>query len=89
MSTCESDGHGSYFRGDIVNVCDCLRVNESILSDIVSYLHFFLRKEDDRIFTSDGDSSESTSFDCFEGVFHLIETTLVAEDGDVVFAALS
>ena len=53
------------------------------------YLNFFLAEEDDRISASDSNSSESASLDCFEGVLDLIESSLIAEDGDVVLAALS
>jgi hypothetical protein len=52
-------------------------------------LDFLLAEEDDRVFASDGDGGESACFDSLEGVLNLIEASLIAEDGDVVLAALS
>ena len=52
-------------------------------------MHFLLRQKDDSITGADADGSESTGFDGFECVLNLIESTLVAEDGDVVFRSLS
>ena len=52
-------------------------------------MNFLLAEEDNGIPASDGNGGESAGFDCLEGVLDLVESTLVAEDGDVVLAALS
>ena len=52
------------------------------------YLNFLLAEEDDRISAPDGNSGESACFNSLEGVLDLIESSLIAEDGDVVLAAL-
>ena len=52
------------------------------------YLNFLLAEEDDRISAPDGNSGESACFNSLEGVLDLIESSLIAEDGDIVLAAL-
>ena len=53
------------------------------------YLNFLLTEKDDRISASDGNSGESACFDSLEGIFDLVESSLIAEDGDIVLAALT
>lgn len=52
------------------------------------YWHFFFAEEDDRVPTPDADGSESAGLDSFEGVLHLVESSLGGEDGDEVLVAL-
>ena len=52
------------------------------------YLNFLLTQEDDRISAPDGNSGEPACFNSLEGVLDLIESSLIAEDGDIVLAAL-
>jgi len=49
------------------------------------YLDFFLAEKDNRVFASDGYSSESAGLNSFKGVFHLKESSFWRKDSNKVF----
>lgn len=52
-------------------------------------MDFFFCQQDNAVFAADADGGEAAAFDGFEGVLDLVEPAFVAEDGDVVFRALT
>jgi hypothetical protein len=55
----------------------------------MDYLNFFFAEEYYGVSSSDGDGCDSTGFDSLESILYLIESALVAENGDIVFGSLA
>ncbi len=51
------------------------------------YLDFFLAEKDNRVFASDGYSSESAGLDGFESVLNLKESAFWRKDSNKVFVS--
>ena len=64
-----------------MNISNSLSVNEPILN-------LFFTEKDNRIPAPDSNGSMPTSFDCLESILNLVESALIAENGDIVFTTL-
>lgn len=83
--TFNADGQCTDFGGNFMNAGDSLGVDESVLNYGNCYLNFFFAEKDYWVFTSDGYSSKSTSFDSFKSILDLEESALWRENSNEVF----
>jgi len=54
----------------------------------MNYLNLFFTEEYDCVPPANGEGGDSASFNSLEGIFYLVKSALIAENGDVVFGSL-